>query len=77
MKHSNRMMRVRVATLLVALLASCLGLWGQATTSSSIIGLVTDSTNAPIPGADVTLTDLGTKIAHTVSTNPGRALYFL
>jgi hypothetical protein len=69
MKHSNKMMRVRVATLFVALLATCLGLWGQATTTSSIVGQVTDSTQAAIPGADVTLTDLSTKIAHTASTN--------
>src|SRR5580692_7446115 len=63
-------------TLAVALLASSLGLWGQATTSSSITGIVTDSTNAAIPGADVTLTDLSTKIAHTASTNEsGRYIF--
>jgi hypothetical protein len=57
-------------------MASCLGLWGQATTASSVVGLVTDSTNAPIPGADVTLTDLGTKIAKTTSTNQdGRYIF--
>jgi Carboxypeptidase regulatory-like domain len=76
MKRSNRTLRVRVATLFVALLASCFGLWGQATTTSSIVGQVTDSTNAAIPGADVTLTDLGTKIAHTASTNEsGRYIF--
>src|SRR5580698_801508 len=63
-------------TLAVALLASSLGLWGQATTSSSITGIVTDSTNAAIPGADVTLTDLGTKIAKNASTNEsGRYIF--
>ncbi|MGA3186051.1 MAG: carboxypeptidase-like regulatory domain-containing protein [Bryobacteraceae bacterium] len=61
---------------MAALLVSCLGLWGQATTTSSIIGLVTDSTQAAIPGAEVTLTDLGTKIAHTVTTNEsGRYIF--
>jgi hypothetical protein len=63
---------VRVAALFV----SCVGLWGQATTTSSVIGQVTDSTNAAIPGADVTLTDLGTKIAQRASTNQdGRYIF--
>jgi hypothetical protein len=62
--------------LVVALLAFCAGLWGQATTTSSVIGLVTDSTNAAIPGAEVTLTDLGTKIAQKASTNQdGRYIF--
>jgi len=37
---------------------------------------VTDSTNSAIPGADVTLTDLGTKIAQKASTNQdGRYIF--
>ncbi len=60
---------LRLATLLVALFFLSLGLWGQATTTSSVIGQVTDSTNAAIPGAEVTLTDLGTKIAKKAETN--------
>ena len=76
MKRKNGMMRLRVATLFVMLLVSCLGLFGQATTTSSIVGQVTDSTQAAIPGADVTLTDLSTKIAHTASTNEsGRYIF--
>jgi hypothetical protein len=69
MKLTNNGTTIRVATLFVALLACCIGLCGQATTTSSVIGLVTDSTSAAPPGADVTLTDLGTKIAQKVSTN--------
>ena len=76
MKDTNRMMRARVAALVVVLLATCVGLWGQATTASSITGIVTDSTSAAIPGADITLTDLSTKIARTASTNEAGALYF-
>ena len=76
MKHRNKILRLRVATLFVALLASCVGLWGQATTASSITGIVTDSTNAAIPGAEITLTDLGTKVALTASTNEaGRYIF--
>ena len=71
-----RNLRIRVATLFVAIFASCVGLWGQATTSSSIIGQVTDTTQAAIPGADVTLTDLSTKAARTTSTNEqGRYIF--
>jgi hypothetical protein len=76
MLRNSSMMRFSVPTLLVALLVLCAGLWGQATTTSSVIGLVTDSTNAAIPGAEVTLTDLGTKIAKSVATNEaGRYIF--
>jgi hypothetical protein len=69
-------MGTRVATLFVALLTSWVSLWGQATTTSSVIGQVTDTTNAAIPGADVTLTDLGTKAAQKASTNQdGRYIF--
>ena len=76
MKFKNRILGIRVATVFGVVLASCAGLWGQATTTSSVIGLVTDSTNSAIPGADVTLTDLGTKIAQKASTNQdGRYIF--
>src|SRR5580692_5302804 len=76
MKFKYTTLGIRVATLSVVLLAGCAGLWGQATTTSSVIGLVTDSTNAAIPGADVTLTDLGTKISQKASTNDsGRYIF--
>jgi hypothetical protein len=66
----------RVSTFFVALVITSISLWGQATTTSSVIGLVTDSTNAAIPGADVTLTDLGTKISQKASTNEsGRYIF--
>jgi Carboxypeptidase regulatory-like domain len=76
MKCSKGVTGSRLAALTVALFTAGLGLWGQATTTSSVIGLVTDATNAPIPGADVTLTDLGTKIGQKASTNQdGRYIF--
>jgi hypothetical protein len=76
MKLSTRIIGVRFVTLFVTLLVASVGLWGQATTTSSIVGQVTDSTQAAIPGADVTLVDLGTKIARTTSTNEaGRYIF--
>lgn len=71
MKRKNRAIRLSGATLLVTLLASCLGLWGHATMCSSVIGLVTDSSNAANPGAEVALTDLGAKIAYGRETERG------
>lgn len=76
MQLSNKIVRIRVATLVAALLALSSGLWGQATASSSIVGQVTDSTAAAIPGADVTVIDLSTKAARTTSTNEqGRYIF--
>ncbi len=76
MQLSNKLVSIRVATLVAALLALSSGLWGQATASSSIVGQVTDSTAAVIPGADVTLIDLSTKAARTTSTNEqGRYIF--
>src|ERR1700722_11888725 len=76
MENSISNMRLRVATLFLAILALSVGLFGQATTTSSITGLITDSTQAAIPGAEVTLPDLSTKIAHTASTNEaGRYIF--
>lgn len=69
-------LRIRVTTFLVALFASCIGLQAQATTTSTIVGQVTDSTQAAIPGADVTLVDRATKSARTTSTNEsGRYIF--
>jgi len=73
MIHQNR---IRVAVLLAAFLASSVGLWGQATTSSSIVGQVTDTTQAAIPAANITLTDLSTKAARVTQTNEqGRYIF--
>ncbi len=68
MIFSNKLVGMRVAALFVALLVSSLSMWGQ-TSTSTISGVVTDSTQAAIPGAEVRLIDLGTKAARTTSTN--------
>ncbi len=57
----------------------CLGAtpaWGQATSSSTVTGQVTDQTGAVIPGADITLLDTATQATRsTVSNEVGRYLF--
>jgi hypothetical protein len=43
-------------------------LFGQSE-KGAILGIVTDSTGAAVPGASVTITDLGTKTTQTLTTN--------
>src|SRR5260370_33363089 len=58
--------------LLVALLSTALGAYGQ-TFRGAINGRVTDPTGAAVPGANVTATEAATSVAHTtVSTGDGQ-----
>src|SRR5438105_13468809 len=63
------------AALLLSLVALCLSAlpsWGQAVasgTNGSVVGQVTDKTNAVVPGATVTLTDLATHQSQVQRTN--------
>src|SRR6266513_5268652 len=43
--------------------------WGQAVTGSQLSGVVRDSSNAPIPGAEVTVTKTDTGMVRTVFTS--------
>ncbi|HVO97934.1 MAG TPA: carboxypeptidase-like regulatory domain-containing protein [Bryobacteraceae bacterium] len=72
----SRLLKMRAVLLSAALMTVCVGLFGQATSSSSIVGQVTDSTAAAIPAAKVTLTDLSTKQARETQTNDqGRYIF--
>jgi len=42
---------------------------GQTASSAVVLGTVTDATQAVVPGAEVTLTDLGTNLARSTETN--------
>ncbi len=66
-------------SLLVAL-ALCLviavPMWGQSTSTGSVVGTVTDQSGAVVSGAAVTLTDTSTNAARTTTTNAsGRYIY--
>ena len=75
--HSSR--------LLSGLLVVCLGIllsfgaipaWSQATSSSTVTGVVTDQQNAAIPGVEVKLNDVSTGSSQTTSTNDtGRYIF--
>jgi len=43
--------------------------WSQATSSASLVGLVTDEQNAPVAGAEVRVVDSGTGASQTTLTN--------
>ena len=51
---------------LVVLAAGGAGVRAQESASSSIVGIVTDSTQAPLPGATVTVTQVGTGLQRVV-----------
>jgi hypothetical protein len=67
------------------LLVVCLGIllslgatpvWSQATSSSSVVGLVTDQSGAAVPGADVRLVDNETQSSRSTPTNEaGRYIF--
>jgi outer membrane receptor protein involved in Fe transport len=61
-------MFTRFICLPAILLALCSQFYGQATATGTILGTVTDSTNAVIVGAKVTATNAGTGIARTTVT---------
>jgi Carboxypeptidase regulatory-like domain len=43
--------------------------WSQATSTATVVGLVTDEQNAAVVGAEVRITDLGTGSSQTTTTN--------
>ena len=66
--------RLVTLTLTLAMLAAFgAGARAQESASSSIVGVVTDSTQAPLPGATITVTQVGTGLQRVVvADNEGR-----
>ena len=70
-----RVRRQMSSSLFVVLLCTaivCLGalpMWGQSTSSGTVVGTVTDASGAVVNGATVTLTDTATKAARTATSN--------
>ncbi len=57
------------AAVIMVLCLSLPTLWAQSLTSGAIAGSITDQTAALVPGATVTVTNIGTGDTHTVTTN--------
>jgi hypothetical protein len=77
MEFNNKTARISVSTLLMAMLTLAAGLWGQATSSSSVSGLVTDQQGATVPGTEIKLIDPSTKTALTTTANQAGRFIFL
>jgi hypothetical protein len=62
--------RVRLSHIILSFVfALCLAASAFAQTTGTITGTVTDSTGAAVPGATVTVTNVGTKVARTVKSD--------
>jgi len=57
-----------IALTVLSLIGSVPGVFGQAT-DGNIVGTVTDASQAVVPNATVTATNLATAVAHTAMTN--------
>ena len=71
-----------VKSVLVLFVAICVGsslsAWAQgASSTGTVAGTVTDSSNAVVVGAAVTLTDIGTNISRTATTNAAGRYVFV
>ena len=69
---------VSISTLaLLVLCCTALSGWAQTTSMGTITGLVTDQSNAVVPDATVTVTDVATKEARTIATNEAGRYVFV
>ncbi len=75
MKSSRRLSGAGISTRIAVFL--CLGImlmagsmaWAQTSTVGTVVGVVTDESNAAVPGAEVKVTDVATNAATTTITN--------
>jgi Carboxypeptidase regulatory-like domain len=65
----SQILTVGITTLLASALLNIGPAFGQATSTGTIVGVVTDATGAVIPGATITLTDVATKTIRKTVTN--------
>ena len=63
------MLRRLVSLTLALVIAVCVSAHAQESASSAIVGLVTDTTQASLPGATVTVTQVGTGAQRVVVTD--------
>ena len=75
-RHLLSLVSISTLALLVLCCATHSG-WAQTTSMGTITGLVTDQSNAVVPDATVTVTDVATKEARTISTNEAGRYVFV
>ena len=73
LRFASRLQFVLVATLLLCATLA----WGQASSTGTVIGVVTDQSNAVVPGVTITLTDVNTKAELTTNTNDSGRYVFV
>jgi hypothetical protein len=69
---TNKTMRLSIMSLLLLTLSSICGtvsLYAQTAGAGSITGTITDSTQAAVPGATVTITNTDTGVIHSTASN--------
>src|SRR5664279_2672315 len=75
-RHLLSLVSISTLALLVLCCAALPG-WAQTTSMGTITGLVTDQSNAVVPDATVTVTDVATKEARTIATNEAGRYVFV
>jgi hypothetical protein len=80
MRTHHQVLAVLWVGLILCMTVICLSsaplLWAQSTNTGTIVGTVTDQSNAVVNGATVTLTDISTRASRTLTTNDaGRYIF--
>src|SRR5277367_4941484 len=66
-----------LAVLVAGMLLDASSVFGQATSSGTVVGTATDSQGAVVPGATITLTDTTLKTSRTVPSNDAGQYVFV
>src|SRR5882762_870731 len=75
--HTSKTSYYRQALLCSAFLLLTLPLFGQSTSTGTVVGLITDQTDAPVVGATVSLIDHTTGTTKTTTTNDAGRYVFV
>ena len=70
MRPASLRVPLRIATALALLLALTALMWAQIG-GGSVVGVITDPSGAPLPGATITITHVETNVKNTTTTNMG------
>ena len=71
-----RSVKSALAVWLLGCLVGALPLCGQSTSTGTVLGTITDPSGAVIPGASITLSQIGTSSVRTTVTNDGGKYFF-